>query len=242
MMLEQGGPANDQLWPFRNETIASTASTDAVMCTFLPLIPFSYIIPDGLSGVQSLTCSYKDGALIVNISIDGKIFGLQATPLRPLAEIVSYNLSWSTHPVYEKVSVDVLNVGNTHGNFSLWPLQCCVEDSTFGIVCQGIQGSSSGWLFLGTNQNAVLDLYINITGSFSDLKGGGCDYSIVEETIGVQSYIYFEYQEPIFNNSNLDNSPTFSDTTNTGSQLLLTFVLVLRPNQIIVNDSILVLR
>lgn len=215
-----GGPIDDQFSIFRNKTLPSALSKNGITCSILSRIPYSYVALGGLNGVQSVTCQYPQALLSVNVTIDGRIFGLRTFVPRQQAEVTSYNASW-LNSTFDKIQVGLFNVGRTSGMFRLVPVLCCWVKTQ---QCQGLQATASNWVLLQPGQVANIVFYVSTTPR-EETTDGGCEFALVDMTGATISYVYFKYTflsilpDGSFNNTSYNLSSQFM-------QLYLAFTII----------------
>ena len=194
--LVSGGSAKDQLGAFRNRTLAISASNDFVQCMFLPRYPFSYVNPPGttgIDGVQSLTCRYIGCSLVVNVSIDAKLFGLELYQPQAAPEIIGYNVTWVTADGDKmRAMLLVKNTGAEIGTFGFIAVQCCYTDGHLALECggQNIMAMPSALITISPNETVAFESDLVLP---STTGTGGCDFKLVDTDNHVFSYTYVSF-------------------------------------------------
>lgn len=199
-----GGPSKDQMGLFRNRTLAMAASTDAVKCNFLPRYPFSYSnspgIP-GINGIQSLTCRYVDCNLVVNVSIDTKVYSLKEYQSQAIPELVSYNVTRvPTNGGDMRALLLIQNNGAQLGTFGVVPVQCCLNDGFQGLSCddEHVVAQPSLFIPVSPNERATLESDLNFETTNGSSGTGGCDFKLVDADgkVHFYTYVFFSSIQP----------------------------------------------
>lgn len=223
-----GGSSYDQLSLFRNRTLAMVVSNDNVKCAFLPRYPFSYVNPIGsplTTGLQSVTCTYTNSTLFLNVLIDAKVYNLQRYQLEAAVELIGYNVSYENVSGHELLAtVLTRNSGLLNGTFRLSAVQCCTYDDHQRTYCNGqnIVATSSPYVLLMPNETTNLESHLLLQ---NNSLTGGCDYKVVDIDLNIYFYAYLAFSTARENASQSSQSIISPSSTPIPKQGIVEFTI-----------------
>ena len=151
-----GGHGSDQFAAYQQSTIAAAVSSPDVFCEFIPFVPLSFTSSLGDNSRQSVSCSYPDAALDLNITVDGAILGLEYIEIEPYLQVGQYTVKWREAAGSLLVNVTVSNIGSALGIYKLAAVRCCLTLAVDGYTCQGVNATDSAWVGIQPSGTSAL--------------------------------------------------------------------------------------
>ena len=222
-----GGHGSDQFAAYQQSTIAAAVSSPDVFCEFIPFVPLSFTSSLGDNSRQSVSCSYPDAALDLNITVDGAILGLEYIEIEPYLQVGQYTVKWREAAGSLLVNVTVSNIGSALGIYKLAAVRCCLTLAVDGYTCQGVNATDSAWVGIQPSGTSALLSEIAMTEHTKDVFGA-CDYELVNARETVQSFLsipFYSSSKDGLHTTTGSESPVSAHIQDSGIEGLLSFTV-----------------
>ena len=124
--------SGDQMFQYRDVHLADVVSNNNTSCKVLLGLPDSYASPAGKASLQSLNCNFSASVLQMALELSGTAIGLVVAPELPQLGLVALFGNWSQDYT---LTISVINIGHSRGNFSAIVKQCCLHMADLTIQC-----------------------------------------------------------------------------------------------------------